>query len=431
MAGTSLADWGATMTQPAATRKNLQTPPFDALRARKDFPILKTTAHGKPLVFLDSAASAQKPRQVIEAVAHVYETEYANVHRGVYDLSEKTTATFENSREKMRAFLNAREDREIIFVRGATEGINLIAQTYGKRFLKEGDEIVLSVLEHHSNIVPWQMLRDMTGVVLRVVPVNEAGEIEVEAYEKLLNARTRLVAMTQISNAIGTVTPIQKIIRLAHEKGIPVLVDGCQAVPHQKVDVQALDCDFYVFSGHKLYGPSGIGVLYGKAEHLEAMPPYQGGGDMIRSVTFEKTDYGPLPHKFEAGTPNIAGAIGLSAAIDYVEALGLSAIKAHEQNLLHYATERLSTIEGLRIIGTAAEKSSILSFTMAAAHPHDIGTILDGDGIAIRTGHHCAQPLMERFGVPATARASFGLYNTTEDADALVAGLHKVLEIFG
>lgn len=419
------------MTAPAPARKNPDAGVFDARRAREDFPILKTAAHGKPLVFLDSAASAQKPRQVIDAVAHVYEAEYANIHRGVYELSERTTAAFEDAREKIRAFLNAREAREIIFVRGATEAINLVAQSFGRAFLKEGDEIVLSALEHHSNIVPWQILRDMTGVVLRVAPVNDAGEIELEAYEKLLNARTRLVAITHVSNAIGTVTPIREIIRLAHAKGVPVLVDGCQAVPHQKVDLQALDCDFYAFSGHKLYGPSGIGVLYGKAEHLEAMPPYQGGGDMIRSVTFEKTDFNVIPYKFEAGTPHIAGAIGLGAAIDYLEGLGLADIAAHEQALLQHATARLSQVEGLRIVGTAAEKSSILSFTLAAAHPHDIGTILDGEGIAIRTGHHCAQPLMDRFCVAATARASFGLYNTTEDADALAEGLRKVLEIFG
>lgn len=418
------------MTKLASTLK--ATPSgFDVWRAREDFPILKTQAHGRPLVYLDSAASAQKPRPVIEAVSHVYEAEYANIHRGVYELSEKTTAAFEGAREKVRAFLNAPEEREIIFVRGATEAINLVAQSFGQAFLKEGDEIVLSVLEHHSNIVPWQILRDMTGVVLRVVPVNDAGELRMDTYSELLNARTRLVAMTQVSNAIGTVTPIHDIIRLAHERGVPVLVDGCQAVPHQKVDVQDLDCDFYVFSGHKLYGPSGIGVLYGKAAHLEAMPPYQGGGDMIRSVTFEKTDYNVIPHKFEAGTPHIAGAIGLGAAIDYLEEFDIPAIMAHEQMVLDYATERLSHIKGLRVIGTAKEKASILSFTLEGAHSHDVGTILDGEGVAIRTGHHCAQPLMERFGVPATARASFGLYNTTEDADALAAGLEKVLEIFG
>ena len=407
------------------------SPGFDAWRAREDFPILKTQAHGKPLVYLDSAASAQKPRPVIETVSHVYEAEYANIHRGVYELSEKTTAAFEGAREKVRAFLNAPEGHEIIFVRGATEGINLVAQSFGRAFLKEGDEIVLSVLEHHSNIVPWQILRDMTGIVLRIVPVNDAGELRMDAYSELLNARTRLVAMTQVSNAIGTVTPIHDIIRLAHERGVPVLVDGCQAVPHRKVDVQDLDCDFYVFSGHKLYGPSGIGVLYGKAEHLEAMPPYQGGGDMIRSVTFEKTDYNVIPHKFEAGTPHIAGAIGLGAAIDYLEGLEIPAIMAHEQTLLDHTTECLSRIRGLRLIGTARVKASILSFTLEGVHPHDVGTVLDGEGVAIRTGHHCAQPLMERFGVPATARASFGLYNTTEDADALAAGLEKVLEIFG
>ena len=367
------------MTHPAPLDRMPRA--FDAFRAREDFPILQTKARGKPLVYLDSAASAQKPRAVIDAVRHVYESEYANIHRGVYELSEKTTAAFENAREKIRAFLNAPEAREIIFVRGATEAINLVAQSFGRAFLKEGDEVILSVLEHHSNIVPWQILRDMTGIVLRVVPVNDAGELEMNAYAELFNARTRLVAMTQVSNAIGTITPIHDIIRIAHERGVPVLVDGCQAVPHQKVDVQDLDCDFYVFSGHKLYGPSGIGVLYGKAEHLEAMPPYQGGGDMIRSVTFEKTDYNVIPHKFEAGTPHIAGAIGLGVAIDYLEGLGIPAIAAHAQALLHQATERLSRIPGLRAIGTAREKAGMLSFVLDRAHPHDIGTVLDGDGL--------------------------------------------------
>jgi len=417
------------MTKFASTLRPVASD-FDAWRAREDFPILKTKAHGKPLVYLDSAASAQKPYPVIEAVSHVYEAEYANIHRGVYELSEKTTAAFEASREKVRAFLNAPEGREIIFIRGATEGINLVAQSFGRAFLKEGDEIVLSVLEHHSNIVPWQILRDMTGIVLRVVPVNDSGELRMDTYSQLLNERTRLVAMTQVSNAIGTVIPIHDVIKLAHERGVPVLVDGCQAVPHQKVDVQDLDCDFYVLSGHKLYGPSGIGVLYGKAQYLESMPPYQGGGDMIRSVTFEKTDYNVIPHKFEAGTPHIAGVIGLGVAIDYLEGLGISAIMAHERSVLDHATERLSHIKGLRLIGTAREKASILSFILEGIHPHDVGTILDGEGLAIRTGHHCAQPLMERFNVPATARASFGLYNTTEDADALAVGLEKVLEIF-
>lgn len=406
-------------------------PAFDAARARRDFPILQTKARGKPLVFLDSAASAQKPRPVIAAVEHVYTTEYANIHRGVYELSEKTTAAFEGAREKVRAFLNARETREIIFVRGATEAINLVAQSFGRTRFKAGDEIVLSHLEHHSNIVPWQILREMTGAVLRVVPVNGAGEIEMGAYERLLNAHTRLVAITHVSNAIGTVVPVREIVRLAHAQGVPVLIDGCQAVPHRPVDVQGLGCDFYAFSGHKLYGPSGIGVLYGRAEHLEAMPPYQGGGDMIRSVTFEKTEYNVIPYKFEAGTPHIAGAIGLGAAIDYLQGLGLAAIQAHEGALLDYATQCLSEIKGLRVIGTAKEKSGILSFTLDGAHPHDIGTILDGEGVAIRTGHHCAQPLMDRFGVPATARASFGLYNTKEDVDALAAAIRKVLEIFG
>lgn len=404
---------------------------FDVARVRADFPVLSSSVYGKPLVFLDTAASAQKPRQVIDAVSACYEREYANVHRGVYWLSQRTTDAFEAAREKTRAFINARQAREIIFVRQATEGINLVAQSYGRTFLEEGDEVVVTEMEHHSNIVPWQMLREQKGVVLRVAPINDAGELLLEEYEKLLGPKTKLVAITHCSNALGTITPLPEVIRLAHDRGIRVLVDGCQAVPHLKVDVQELDCDFYVFSGHKLYGPSGIGVLYGKAELLEAMPPYQGGGEMIISVTFEKTEYNAIPYKFEAGTPHITGAIGLGTAIDYVTALGTERIAAHEQAVLAHATERLKEINSLRLIGTAEHKVSILSFTINDVHPHDVGTILDREGIAVRAGHHCAQPVMERFGAPATVRASFGLYNTTEEADVLVTGIRKVLEIFG
>ena len=414
---------------PTAERRTAAA--FDVDRVRADFPILGRTVYGRPLVFLDSAASAQKPRAVIDAVRRCYETEYANIHRGVYHLSERATEAFEATREKLRKFLNAREAREIVLTRSATESINLVAASFGDAFLKEGDEVVLSTLEHHSNIVPWQLLRDRRGIVLRVVPVDDAGEFLIANYAKLLGPRTRLVAVTHISNALGTVTPAAAIVRLAHERGIPVMFDGSQAAPHQPIDVQALDCDFYVFTGHKLYGPSGTGVLYGKAELLERMPPYQGGGDMIRSVSFEKTEYAGIPSRFEAGTPNIAGVIGLGAAVDYVTALGRERIAAHEQTLLAYATERLAAIEGVRILGTAREKASIVSLVLDAAHPHDVGTVLDRAGIAVRAGHHCAQPLMHRFNVAGTVRASFGLYNTLDEVDALAEGLEQVREIFG
>ncbi len=405
-------------------------PAFDARRARDDFPIFKQKIYGQPLVFLDSAASAQKPRAVIDAVRHCYEREYANIHRGVYFLSERATAAFEDARKKVQRFLNAREAREIVFTRSATEAINLVAATYGHAFLGEGDEIVLSHMEHHSNIVPWQLLRDHKAVVLRVAPISDAGEFLLDEYEKLLGPRTKLVAITHVSNALGTVTPVRDIVRLAHEHGAKVLFDGSQAAPHLNIDVQELDCDFYVFTGHKVYGPSGIGVLYGKAEHLEAMPPYQGGGEMIHSVTFENTEYAAIPHKFEAGTPHIAGAIGLGAAIDYLTALGLERIGAHEQAVLDYATQRIREINSVRLFGTARDKASILSFTVEGVHPHDVGTVLDRSGIAVRAGHHCAQPLMHRFGVSATVRASFSLYNTVEDADALAAGIAKVTGFF-
>ncbi len=404
---------------------------YDVEAIRADFPILARPMRSRPLVFLDSAASAQKPKCVIEAMRETYETAYANIHRGVYELSQKATEAYEQARDKVRGLLNAREAREIIFVRGATEAINLVAQTYGRSRLQEGDEVVLSEIEHHSNIVPWQMLRDQIGIVLRVVPVSDSGAIEVAAFKACLGPRTRLVAITHMSNALGTITPLAEIIELAHERGVPVLVDGCQAVPHMRVDVQALGADFYVFSGHKLYGPTGIGVLYARAELLEAMPPYQGGGDMIRSVTFDETTYNDIPHKFEAGTPNIVGAIGLGAAIDYVQALGFDAIGAHEQDLLDYATGRLVALNSLRIFGTSPDKGAIISFAVDGVHPHDVGTILDSCGVAVRAGHHCAQPTMDRFGVSAMVRASFGIYNTRADVDALIDGLARVREIFG
>ncbi len=414
-----------------ATAPAANTPAFDLERVRGDFPILARKVHGQRLVFLDSAASAQKPRAVIDAVRHCYEAEYANVHRGVYWLSARATQGYEGARETVARFLNARDSAEIIFTRNATSAINLVANSFGNRFLRAGDEVVISWLEHHSNIVPWQMLRDRLGIVLRVVPINDAGEFLLGEYERLLSSRTKLVAVTHTSNALGTMTPIDEIIRLAHARGARALVDGSQAAPHRQVDVQALDCDFFVFTGHKVYGPSGIGVLYGKADLLRSMPPFEGGGDMIRTVTFEKTEYADIPNRFEAGTPPIAEAIGLAAAIDYVTALGLDRVEAHEQAVLTYATERLADVAGLRIVGTARKKASIVSFTLENAHPHDVGTILDRSGVAVRAGHHCAQPLMERFGIAGTARASFGLYNGFDDVDALVDGLRRVKEIFG
>ncbi|MBC8123951.1 MAG: cysteine desulfurase [Gemmatimonadaceae bacterium] len=404
--------------------------PFEVERIREDFPILLQKVHGKPLVYLDNAASTQKPQVVIDTMTRFYSEYYSNVHRGVHQLSQLSTEAHEAVREKVRQLLNARSQREIIFVRGCTEGINLVAQTYGRKHLQAGDEILISAMEHHSNIVPWQMICEEKKAHLRVAPINDAGEIIVEEYEKLLSERTRLVALVHLSNALGTINPVRELIELAHRRGIPVLVDGAQAIPHLSVDVQELDCDFYVFSAHKLFGPTGVGVLYGKEALLDAMPPYQGGGDMIRSVSFEKTDYNVLPYKFEAGTPDIAGAIGLGAAIDYVQEIGLETISAYEHDLLTYATEAIQQVPGVRLVGTAAQKASVLSFVLAGVHPHDIGTILDRDGIAIRVGHHCAQPVMKRFGVPATARASFAFYNTRAEVDTLVAGLHKVQEMF-
>lgn len=406
-------------------------PSFDVEKIREDFPILGQEVHGKPLVYLDNAATSQKPRAVIDAVSRYYSMENANIHRGIHYLSEQATRAYEESRAKAARFLNASDPREIIFVRGTTEGINLVAQSYGRAFLRKGDEIIISALEHHSNIVPWQIVCEQVGARLRVIPMNHDGELLIDAYQRMLNERTKLVAVAHVSNALGTINPVKAIIEMAHSRKIPVLVDGAQAAPHMKVDVRALDCDFYAFSGHKLYGPTGIGVLYGKAELLEAMPPYQGGGDMISLVTFEKTHYNVLPHKFEAGTPNIAGGIGLGAALDYVNGVGLEAICAYEAMLLVYATAAMASIKELRIIGTAKEKAGVISFVLEGIHAHDIGTILDREGIAIRAGHHCAMPVMQRFGVPATARASFAFYNTLGEVDALVAGIDKCLRIFG
>ena len=415
----------------ATAHKHAAGAPYDIARIRADFPILHRPVRGKRLAYLDNGASAQKPRAVIDTISRVYETEYANVHRGVHYLSQKATDAMEAAREKARAFLNALETREIIFVRGATEGINLVAHSFVRRFMKPGDEIVIATFEHHSNIVPWQIARDDRGIVLRVAPIDDNGELIVSEFEKLITARTKLVAIAHVANALGTITPVEDVIRIAHARGAKVLLDGCQAVPHLAVDVRALDCDFYVFSGHKLYGPSGVGILYGKADLLEAMPPYQSGGEMIEIVTFEKTTYAPLPFKFEAGTPHIAGTVGLGAAIDYVTGLGLDNIGAHEHALLDHATRALAALNNVRIIGAAPNKAAIVSFVVDGVHPHDVGTILDQEGVAVRTGHHCAQPVMDRFDVPATVRASFGLYNTHEDIDQLIAGLHTVQRIFG
>ena len=403
---------------------------LDVERLRKDFPILRQEVHGKPLVYLDSAATSQKPRAVLEALDRYYEQDNANVHRGVHRLSERATQAYEAAREKVQRFVNAAHPHEIVFVRGTTEAINLVAQTFGRTRVRSGDEIVVTVMEHHSNIVPWQMLCEEKGAVLRVAPMDDDGTLLVDELERLVGPRTKLLALGHVSNALGTIHPVRRIVEMAHGRNVPVLLDGAQAVPHLAVDVQALGCDFYAFSGHKLFGPTGIGVLYGRSELLEEMPPWQGGGDMISSVTFEKTTYNKLPYKFEAGTPDIAGAIGLGAAIDYVRGLGLDAISAHVHDLLSYATKAMRDVPGLRLIGTAKEKASVLSFAFGDIHPHDIGTVLDREGIAIRTGHHCAQPLMRRLGVAATARASLALYNTREDVDALVAGLHKVREVF-
>jgi cysteine desulfurase/selenocysteine lyase len=403
---------------------------LDVTAIRKDFPILAQQVHGKPLVYLDNAATSQKPKSVIESLTRFYQMDNANIHRGVHQLSERSTQSYEAARGKVQRFLNAANTREIIFVRGATEGINLMAQTYGRTHVRAGDEIVISAMEHHSNIVPWQMLCEEKSAVLRVIPINDRGEVEFDQFEKLLNHRTRLVAVSHVSNALGTINPVREIVKTAHGWNVPVLIDGAQAVPHMKVDVQSLDCDFYVFSGHKVFGPTGIGVLYGREQLLEEMPPWQGGGDMIRSVTFEKTTYNDLPYKFEAGTPDMAGVIGLGAAIDYLDQIGMDAVAAYEHNLLEYGTRTLESISGLRLIGMAREKAGVLSFVIDGVHPHDAGTILDREGVAVRAGHHCAQPVMDRFGVSATTRASLAFYNTREDIDALVAGIQKVKEVF-
>ena len=403
---------------------------LDVDRLRQDFPILHQTVHGRPLVYLDNAASAQKPRQVIDAVAHFDATDYSNIHRGVHALSQRATAAFEAGRDAVRDFINAADRKEIIFTRGTTESINLVAQSFARTHLHLGDEIVVSAMEHHSNIVPWQMVCRERGAVLRVVPMNDAGELDLDAYDALLGPHTKLVSLVHVSNALGTINPVAEMTRRAHAHGIPVLLDGAQAVPHVPVDVQALDCDFYAFSSHKLFGPSGVGVLYGKAALLDAMPPYQGGGEMISVVTFEKSFYKGLPGKFEAGTPNITGVVGLGAAIAYVNAVGLPAMAAWEHELLDYATGLVAEIPGVRIIGTAREKASVLSFVIDGIHPHDVGTILDNAGIAVRAGHHCAQPVMQRFQVPATTRASFAFYNTRAEVEALAAGIRAVIEVF-
>jgi cysteine desulfurase/selenocysteine lyase len=403
---------------------------FDVDKVRADFPILNRQVHGHPLVYLDNAATTQKPQVVLDAMSRYYTRSNANIHRGVHLLSESATEAYEGSRNTVQGFLNAADSSEIIFVRGTTEAINLVAQTYGRRHVGSGDEIVISEMEHHSNIVPWQILCEEKGARLRIAPINDDGEMLLEEFERLLNAKTKFVSVVHISNVLGTVNPIRQIVQMAHQWNVPVMVDGAQAVLHGKVDVRDLDCDFYAFSGHKIYGPTGIGVLYGKHALLDAMPPYQGGGDMIQSVTFEKTLYNRLPYKFEAGTPHMAGAVGLAAAIDYVSKIGLDAIAAYEQDLLACGTTALNAVHGLRLIGTAKEKAGVLSFVLEGIHPHDIGTILDRQGIAIRTGHHCAQPLMQRFGIPATARASLAVYNTTDELDVLVAGVYKLKEVF-
>jgi cysteine desulfurase/selenocysteine lyase len=404
---------------------------LDAAVIRQDFPLLRQRVRGKPLVYLDNAATTQKPQTVIDRMVGYYAEENANVHRGVHWLSERATDAYEGARAAAGRFLNARDSRDIVFVRGTTEAINLVASTYGRAHVSRGDEVVISTLEHHSNIVPWQILCDAQGARLRVIPISDTGELDLEAYATLLTDRTRIVSVVHVSNALGTINPVEEIVRLAHRRGIPVLVDGAQAAAHMRIDVQTLGCDFYALSGHKMFGPTGIGVLYGTSALLSTMPPYQGGGDMISSVTFERTLYKPPPHRFEAGTPHIAGAVGLAAAIEYLTAIGWERIAIHERELLEYAGRTLSQVPGLRVIGTAKKKAGILSFVLDGVHPHDVGTILDREGVAIRTGHHCCQPLMDRLGVPATARASLAIYNTHEDVDALEAALQTVRKVFG
>ena len=412
----------------AETLRTTGSETWDVERVRADFPILEERVHGFPVAYMDSAASAQKPRSVIEAVDHLYRHDYSNVHRGVHTLSERATAAYEGARDLLQRFINARSRREIVFVRGATEAINLVVQSFGRRF-QPGDQVIISMMEHHANIVPWQLLREQTGIELKVAPINQAGELDLEAYEALLGERTRLVALTHVSNALGTINPVRRIIDLAHARQIPVLLDGAQAVPHMRVDVQALDCEFFAFSGHKMFGPTGIGVLYAKEVLLDAMPPYQGGGDMIRTVSFERTTYNDLPYKFEAGTPNIAGVVGLGAAAKYLDEIDIDRAGRYEHELLIYASERLQEIPGLRLIGTARNKAAVLSFVIERVHPHDLGTILDKKGIAVRAGHHCAMPLMNFYGVPATARASLAFYNTREEIDRLCAALAYAQEM--
>jgi len=419
------------VSQPPAGQPPVADVELDVAAVRADFPILRQTVHGKPLVYLDNAASSQKPRSVIEAEGRFYETSYANIHRGVHELSMRATDAYEAVRERTRRFLGAASHKEIIFTRGTTEAINLVAASYGRGHVGRGDEVLISGLEHHSNIVPWQMLCAEQGAHLKVAPIDDAGDVVMEELERLLSPRTRLLAVAHVSNALGTVNPVRRMVELAHARGVPVLIDGAQAAPHLAIDVRALDCDFYALSAHKLFGPTGVGVLYGKAALLKAMPPWQGGGDMILSVSFEKTVYNELPYKFEAGTPNIAGVVGLGAAIEYVSRIGLGRIAAYEHDLLAYATAQLQALPGLRIIGTAREKAGVISFVLDGIHPHDIGTVLDYEGVAVRTGHHCAQPVMERYGLPATARASFAFYNTRAEVDTLVTGLKKVQEVFG
>ena len=418
----------ASMSSPAEAQA--PAPALDVERIRDDFPILSRMVREHRLVYLASAATTQKPRAVLDALARYYAHGNANIHRGVYVLSEEATAAYDAARVKVQRFLNAAASREIVFTRNSTEGINLVAQSFGRRNIGPGDEIVITHMEHHSNIVPWQLLCEQVGARLRVAPIDDSGTLQLDEFERLIGPRTRLVSVVHLSNSLGTINPVRDIIEMAHRCGVPVLIDGSQAVYHMPVDVQALDCDFYVFTGHKLYGPTGIGVLYGREALLEQMPPFQGGGDMIRSVTFEKTTYADLPHKFEAGTPHIAGAVGLGAAVDYLQGVGFDALAPHEADLLEYGTAALSEVKGLRLIGTAATKASILAFVMKGAHPHDVGTIVDTEGVAIRTGHHCTQPIMERFGVPATARASVAMYNTRGEIDALVRALQRVREMF-
>lgn len=409
------------------TKEKVKLLDIDTIRA--DFPLLKREMHHQPIIFLDSAASSQKPTAVIERMNYYYKNQHANVHRGVYQLSQEATDAFEAARRATQSFINAASDREIIFTRGTTEGINLVASSFGRKYLKEGDEVLISAMEHHSNIVPWQLICEQTGAQLKVIPVNNKGELIMEEYDRLLSKRTKIVAVVHISNTLGTINPVKTIIDKAHARNIPVLLDGAQSTPHQKVDVQALDADFFVFSAHKMLGPTGMGILYGKECWLDAMPPYHGGGEMIKTVTFEKTTFNELPFKFEAGTPDIAGAVGLHAAIDYMEQIGHEAIQAHEAELLAYGTAQLEQIEGLRIIGTADKKASVISFIVEGTHPYDIGAILDQQGIAVRTGHHCTQPLMDQYGIPGTVRASFALYNTKEEIDKLAAGLRRALKM--